>query len=80
MTIANPQTFLEEALTDLTVWSIVLISFTNALPTGGLGAFSNIILTAFVGVMSIAQLPQELTGFHPGIHSTADLFIGYCPG
>ncbi|KAF8076228.1 MFS general substrate transporter [Lyophyllum atratum] len=36
-----------EALTDPTVWAIVLISFTNALPTGGLGAFSNIILNAF---------------------------------
>lgn len=39
---------LVEALKDLTVWAIVLISFTNALPTGGLGAFSNIILTEFV--------------------------------
>ncbi|KAF4600850.1 hypothetical protein EYR38_005495 [Pleurotus pulmonarius] len=38
---------LVEALKDLTVWAIVLISFTNALPTGGLGAFSNIILTEF---------------------------------
>jgi len=36
-----------EALTDPTVWAVVLISFTNALPTGGLGAFSNIILNAF---------------------------------
>ncbi|KAF9498540.1 MFS general substrate transporter [Pleurotus eryngii] len=38
---------LVEALKDLTVWAIVLISFTNALPTGGLGAFSNIIITEF---------------------------------
>ena len=36
-----------EAFLDPTVWAVVLISFTNALPTGGLGAFSNIILTAF---------------------------------
>ncbi|KAJ3575174.1 hypothetical protein NP233_g1276 [Leucocoprinus birnbaumii] len=36
-----------EAFTDPTVWAITLISFTNALPTGGLGAFSNIILNAF---------------------------------
>ncbi|KAH8106299.1 MFS general substrate transporter [Cristinia sonorae] len=36
-----------EALLDPTVWAIVGISFTNALPTGGLGAFSNIILKAF---------------------------------
>ncbi|KAJ6629145.1 MFS general substrate transporter [Mycena sp. CBHHK59/15] len=32
---------------DPTVWLIVLVSFTNALPTGGLGAFSNLILVAF---------------------------------
>ncbi|KAJ7283840.1 major facilitator superfamily domain-containing protein [Mycena rebaudengoi] len=36
-----------EAARDPTVWLIVLISFTNALPTGGLGAFSNLILVAF---------------------------------
>ncbi|KIY73759.1 MFS general substrate transporter [Cylindrobasidium torrendii FP15055 ss-10] len=36
-----------EAFKDLTVWSVTLISFTNALPTGGIGAFSNIILTEF---------------------------------
>ncbi|KII95361.1 hypothetical protein PLICRDRAFT_170021 [Plicaturopsis crispa FD-325 SS-3] len=36
-----------EAIMDPTVWAVVLISFTNALPTGGLGAFSNIILKAF---------------------------------
>lgn len=36
-----------EAFADPTVWAIVLISFTNALPTGGLGAFSNIIINAF---------------------------------
>ncbi|KAG6837956.1 hypothetical protein H0H93_008350 [Arthromyces matolae] len=36
-----------EGLLDPTVWAVVLISFTNALPTGGLGAFSNLIITAF---------------------------------
>ncbi|KAJ7179842.1 major facilitator superfamily domain-containing protein [Mycena crocata] len=36
-----------EAFKDPTVWIITLISFTNALPTGGLGAFSNLILVAF---------------------------------
>ncbi|KAK7061570.1 MFS general substrate transporter [Favolaschia claudopus] len=36
-----------EAFKDPTVWLITLISFTNALPTGGLGAFSNLILVAF---------------------------------
>lgn len=39
-----------EALTDPTVWAVTLISFTNALPTGGLGAFSNLIISAFVRV------------------------------
>lgn len=37
----------KEAFCDLTVWAVVVISFTNALPTGGLGAFSNIIINAF---------------------------------
>lgn len=36
-----------EGFKDWTVWAVTLISFTNALPTGGLGAFSNIILNAF---------------------------------
>ncbi|KAF7301406.1 MFS general substrate transporter [Mycena indigotica] len=36
-----------EAFRDPTVWLVTLISFTNALPTGGLGAFSNLILVAF---------------------------------
>ncbi|KAJ7781402.1 major facilitator superfamily domain-containing protein [Mycena metata] len=36
-----------EACKDPTVWLVTLISFTNALPTGGLGAFSNLILVAF---------------------------------
>ncbi|KXN86369.1 hypothetical protein AN958_10231 [Leucoagaricus sp. SymC.cos] len=36
-----------EAFKDPTVWAVTLISFTNALPTGGLGAFSNIIINAF---------------------------------
>ncbi|EIN10598.1 MFS general substrate transporter [Punctularia strigosozonata HHB-11173 SS5] len=36
-----------EALRDPTVWMVTLISFTNALPTGGLGAFSNLIIKAF---------------------------------
>lgn len=36
-----------EALADPTVWGVTIISFTNALPTGGLGAFSNLIINAF---------------------------------
>ncbi|KAI5894026.1 MFS general substrate transporter [Schizophyllum commune H4-8] len=36
-----------EALTDPVVLSVTLISFTNGMPTGGLGAFSNIIIQAF---------------------------------
>jgi predicted MFS family arabinose efflux permease len=34
-----------KAFKDSTIWLVTLISFTNALPTGGLGAFSNLILT-----------------------------------
>ncbi|KAH8925564.1 MFS general substrate transporter [Atractiella rhizophila] len=37
----------KEGLMDPVVWAVTLISFTNALPTGGLGAFSNIILKQF---------------------------------
>lgn len=40
-----------EALRDPIVWAVTLISFTNALPTGGLGAFSNIIISAFVSCL-----------------------------
>uniref|UniRef100_A0A0W0FCD6 Major facilitator superfamily (MFS) profile domain-containing protein n=1 Tax=Moniliophthora roreri TaxID=221103 RepID=A0A0W0FCD6_MONRR len=36
-----------EAFRDPTVWAVTIISFTNGLPTGGLGAFSNILLNAF---------------------------------
>jgi hypothetical protein len=36
-----------EALRDPVVWGVTLVSFTNALPTGGIGAFSNIILKEF---------------------------------
>ncbi|KZV79315.1 MFS general substrate transporter, partial [Exidia glandulosa HHB12029] len=36
-----------EALKDPLVWGVTLVSFTNGLPPGGLGAFSNIILNAF---------------------------------
>ncbi|KZV63835.1 MFS general substrate transporter [Peniophora sp. CONT] len=36
-----------EALTDPTVWILTLISFTNGMPPGGLGAFSNLIIKAF---------------------------------
>ncbi|KDQ29150.1 hypothetical protein PLEOSDRAFT_1063915 [Pleurotus ostreatus PC15] len=54
---------LVEALKDLTVWAIVLISFTNALPTGGLGAFSNIILTEF----GFSQLQTYLLAIAQGL-------------
>ncbi|CAA7259541.1 unnamed protein product [Cyclocybe aegerita] len=52
-----------EALQDITVWGIVLISFTNALPTGGLGAFSNIILKAF----GFTQLQTYLLAIAQGV-------------
>ncbi|KAF9469038.1 MFS general substrate transporter [Collybia nuda] len=52
-----------EGLTDPTVWAITLISFTNALPTGGLGAFSNIILNAF----GFTQLQTYLLAIAQGV-------------
>lgn len=36
-----------EAIRDPTVWAVTLVSFTNGLPTGGFGAFGNIIITEF---------------------------------
>ncbi|KAF8678696.1 MFS general substrate transporter [Rhizoctonia solani] len=36
-----------EALKDVKTWCFYIISFTNALPTGGLGAFSNLIIKDF---------------------------------
>ncbi|KAF9008901.1 major facilitator superfamily domain-containing protein [Cyathus striatus] len=59
-----------EALLDPTVWAIVMISFTNALPTGGLGAFSNIILTAF----GFTQLQTYLLAIAQGVIIMAFLF------
>ncbi|KAL0949647.1 hypothetical protein HGRIS_009691 [Hohenbuehelia grisea] len=52
-----------EALMDPVVWGITLISFTNALPTGGLGAFSNIILTEF----GFTQLQTYLLAIAQGV-------------
>ncbi|KAF4619425.1 hypothetical protein D9613_005508 [Agrocybe pediades] len=60
----------DEALKDWAVWAIVLISFTNALPTGGLGAFSNIILTAF----GFTQLQTYLLAIAQGVIIMAFLF------
>ncbi|KAF8974370.1 major facilitator superfamily domain-containing protein [Flammula alnicola] len=59
-----------EALKDFTVWAIVIISFTNALPTGGLGAFSNIILTAF----GFTQLQTYLLAIAQGVIIMTFLF------
>jgi len=50
-----------EAIKDPKVWCLVTIAFTNALPTGGLGAFQNLILQSFgyttlqVDLLAIAQ-------------------------
>lgn len=52
-----------EALKDWTVWAMTLVSFTNALPTGGLGAFSNIILNAF----GFTQLQTYLLAIAQGV-------------
>jgi len=61
-----------EAFKDLTVWAVVLISFTNALPTGGLGAFSNIIINAF----GYTQLQTYLLAIAQGAIIMAFLFSG----
>ncbi|KAH9482839.1 putative transporter [Psilocybe cubensis] len=52
-----------EALRDSTVWAVTIISITNALPTGGLGAFSNIILTEF----GFTQLQTYLLAIAQGV-------------
>ncbi|KAL7412202.1 major facilitator superfamily domain-containing protein [Mrakia frigida] len=51
-----------DALTDPQVWAFVLIQFANTIPTGGLGAYSNIIISQNLGfsvlqayLLSIAQ-------------------------
>ncbi|KAG7097130.1 hypothetical protein E1B28_004508 [Marasmius oreades] len=59
-----------EALRDPIVWGVTLISFTNALPTGGLGAFSNIILKAF----GFTQLQTYLLAIAQGAIIMAFLF------
>ncbi|KAJ3479348.1 hypothetical protein NLI96_g9127 [Meripilus lineatus] len=61
-----------EAFLDPTVWAVVLISFTNALPTGGLGAFSNIILTAF----GFTRLQTYLLAIAQGVIIMSFLFSG----
>jgi len=59
-----------EALYDPSVWAVVMISFTNALPTGGLGAFSNLILTAF----GFTQLQTYLLAIAQGVIIMCFLF------
>lgn len=61
-----------EALTDPNVWAVTLISLTNALPTGGLGAFSNIILNAF----GFTQLQTYLLAIAQGAIIMIFLFSG----
>ncbi|THH12312.1 hypothetical protein EW146_g7742 [Bondarzewia mesenterica] len=61
-----------EAFLDPTVWAVTLISFTNALPTGGLGAFSNLILNAF----GFTQLQTYLLAIAQGVIIMAFLFSG----
>ncbi|KAJ7575750.1 MFS general substrate transporter [Mycena floridula] len=53
----------KEAFSDLTVWFIVLISFTNALPSSGLVTFSNIIINAF----GYTQLQTYLLAIAQGV-------------
>ncbi|KAJ3890582.1 major facilitator superfamily domain-containing protein [Lentinula edodes] len=61
-----------EAFKDPIVWSVTLISFTNGLPTGGLGAFSNLIITAF----GYTQLQTYLLAIAQGIIIMTALFSG----
>ncbi|KAJ3729012.1 major facilitator superfamily domain-containing protein [Lentinula guzmanii] len=61
-----------EALGDPIVWSVTLISFTNGLPTGSLGAFSNLIITAF----GYSQLQTYLLAIAQGAIIMAALFSG----
>lgn len=68
----------DEAIKDWTVWAIVIISFTNALPTGGLGAFSNIILTEFVRQSVICIQCLVIDGDLLGIYSVTNILISYC--
>lgn len=59
-----------EAIRDPVVWGCTLISFTNALPTGGIGAFSNIILKEF----GFTQLQTYLLAIAQGTIIMAFLF------
>ncbi|KAK1236684.1 hypothetical protein PQX77_000040 [Marasmius sp. AFHP31] len=59
-----------EALLDPVVWGVTIISFTNALPTGGLGAFSNIILRDF----GFTQLQTYLLAIAQGVIIMSFLF------
>ncbi|KAF5393940.1 hypothetical protein D9757_000166 [Collybiopsis confluens] len=61
-----------EAFRDPIVWSVTLISFTNGLPTGGLGAFSQLIITAF----GYTQLQTYLLAIAQGAVIMAALFSG----
>ncbi|KAJ4472329.1 major facilitator superfamily domain-containing protein [Lentinula aciculospora] len=61
-----------EALKDPIVWAVTLISFTNGLPTGGLGAFSNLIITAF----GYTQLQTYLLAIAQGAIIMVALFSG----
>ncbi|CCO29287.1 putative transporter C417,10 [Rhizoctonia solani AG-1 IB] len=52
-----------EALKDLKTWCFYIISFTNALPTGGLGAFSNLIIKDF----GFSTLQTDLLAIAQGV-------------
>ena len=61
-----------EAIRDPTVWSVTLISFTNGLPTGGFGAFGNIIVKEF----GFTQLQTYLLAIAQGAVIVTFLFSG----
>jgi MFS family permease len=51
-----------EALTDVQTWGYCLVSFTTTLPTSGLGAFANIIITSFNFTVLQTQLLAMVLG------------------
>ncbi|KAI0749976.1 major facilitator superfamily domain-containing protein [Daedaleopsis nitida] len=61
-----------EAVTDPTVIAVTIISFTNGMPTGGLGAFANLIIKAF----GYTQLQTYLLNIAQGVVIMFFLFSG----
>ncbi|KAI0709755.1 major facilitator superfamily domain-containing protein [Earliella scabrosa] len=63
---------LREAVTDPIVLCVTLISFTNGMPTGGLGAYANIVIEAF----GYTRLQTYLLNIAQGVVIMSFLFSG----